>query len=124
MSHQSRPPCVPVDNSEADEGIRQKASVMSGATSNTFRPRDRAVYGSFICYCLGCVALFGLSEGSIQAYITLGTLLPGFALLLLIAFQVSATDRCSPLAFCLVFVGILILAFVSLNIAAEAAASV
>ena len=91
----------------------------------TFRPRDRVLYASFACYFLATIALFGLSYGSsIQAFVALATVVPGIALLALIGFQVSARPRCSALAFGLVFAGLLILAFVALNIAAEASASV
>lgn len=97
---------------------------MNNETSMTFRPRDRVLYASFGCYFIATVALMGLSYGSIFGYLALATVVPGIALLALIGFQVSARPRCSALAFCLVFAGLLILAFVALTIAGEASASV
>jgi hypothetical protein len=82
------------------------------------------LYGSFACYAAATVVLCALSYGSIMGYVALGTIAPGIALLALIGFQVSARPRCSALAFCLVFAGLLGVAFVVLYIAAAASASV
>ena len=82
------------------------------------------LYASFACYVAATVVLIALSYGSIGGYIALGTVAPGIALLALIGFQVSARPRCSALAFCIVFAGLLAVAFVALNIAAAASAAV
>jgi len=89
-----------------------------------FRSRDPLLYASFACYAVATVALLALSYGSISGYIALGTVVPGIAVVALIVFQVSARPRCSPLAFCLVFAGLLTVAFVALHIAAAASAAV
>jgi hypothetical protein len=82
------------------------------------------LYVCFSCYVTATVFLFALSYGSIIGYIALGTVVPGMALLALIGFQVNARPRCSALAFCLVFAGLIAVAFTALNIAAEASAAV
>ncbi len=89
-----------------------------------FRSRDRVLYASFVCYVVATVVLIWLSHGSMIGYVALGTVFPGIALLALIGFQLWARPRCSALAFCLVFAGLLAISYVALNIAAVASAAV
>lgn len=99
----------------------------AGSTFMTFRPRDRALYIAFVVYLVFVFGIMTLLYGSfrfIDAGFAFGTFIPAFALLFLIAFQLSARPRCSPVAFCLVFAGLLVSAFFAIAIAGAASAAV
>ena len=95
--------------------------------SMTFRPRDRILYIAFAVYlavALGIMALLYGSFSFIDAGKAFGTFIPAFALLALIAFQLSVRPRCSPLAVCVVFAALLVSAFLAIVIAGAASAAV
>jgi len=92
--------------------------------SRWYRDRDDRLYFVFAGYCMAIFLLMKLSYGSIGGYLLTATAVPLLAVLALIGFQASTRRRPSPLAFVLVFAGILVVAFCCLLIAAEASAAV
>ena len=92
--------------------------------SRLYRDRDDKLYLAFACYCIGTFLLVKLSYGSIGGYILTATALPLLSLIALICFQAATHQRPSPLAFVLIFAGILFIASWCLLIAAEASAAV
>ncbi|MCW1926222.1 hypothetical protein OKA05_26935 [Luteolibacter arcticus] len=89
-----------------------------------YRDRDERLYVALMGYCLVSFLLVKLSYGSVSSYLFTAIVVPLLALIALIVFQVSARPRPSPLAFALVFAGILGVAYGVLLIAAEASAAV
>lgn len=75
-------------------------------------PRDRRFYVSLACYAVASVALLPLTYYYPYYRMILGGVIPVIAILVLIAFQLSARTRCSAFAFCVVFAGVLAMAFV------------
>jgi lipopolysaccharide export LptBFGC system permease protein LptF len=92
--------------------------------SRLYRDRDEKLYLAFAGYCAVVFLLVKLSYGSIGGYLLTATALPIVTLIALICFQVASKRRVSPLAFVLVFAGILLIACWCLFIAAEASAAV
>ena len=102
---------------ESEPNLQRKTSWM-------YRARDEGLYLALAGYGIATFLLVKLPFESIAGYIVIATLVPALALIALIYFQVVARPRPSPLAFGLVFVGILFAAYRVLLIAAEASAAV
>ena len=102
---------------ESEPSLQRKTSWM-------YRARDEGLYLAFAGFGVATFLLVKLPLGSVAGYIVIATLVPAITLIALIYFQVVARPRPSPLAFGLVFVGILFVAYRVLLIAAEASAAV
>jgi hypothetical protein len=75
--------------------------------SRLYGDRDDKLYLAFAGYGVVVFLLVKLSYGSIGGYLLTATALPILSLIALTSFQVASRRRASPLAFLLVFAGIL-----------------
>ena len=80
---------------------------------------------SLACYAAASLALLPQIYYFPYYRMVLGGVIPVIAILMLIAFQLSARTRCSAFAFCVVLAGVLAMAFVcsALGIALASAAA-
>jgi hypothetical protein len=113
-------------NAMSNESLPEPEPVnRSSATSLTYRPQDRLLYGCIGAYLLLAILVMGNTSRSsfIQAGIAFGLFIPVLLLFFLVVIQISRQPRFSPMAFIVALLAVILSGFFALVLAGEASAA-